>query len=92
MWALEELASREEQERLCLSDGSSGEVSSFTEAICGVFDNGGVSRALDSNGLPIELAIRFKELSNYIDKVPQDAPPQEQIGHPAMLEITRLSS
>ncbi|MCG8449055.1 MAG: hypothetical protein MI725_05685 [Pirellulales bacterium] len=91
VWALEELASREEQERLWLSDGSSGEVSSFTEAICGVFDDGGVSRALDSNQLPNELATRFRDLSKYVDKIPQNAHPQEQIDHPAMKEIVRLS-
>ena len=91
VWALKELASREEQERLWLSDGSSGRVSSFIEAICGVYDDGGVSRALNSNGLPIELATRFKDLSMSIDKVPQEVPPQEQIDHPAMIEIIRLS-
>lgn len=91
VWALEELSSREEQERLWLSDGSSGEVSSFTEAICGVFDDGGISRALDSNELSDELAIRFRELSRLVDKIPQNARPQDQIDHPAMIEIVRLS-
>jgi hypothetical protein len=91
IWALEELSNLEEQKRLWLSDGSSGEVSSFVEAISGVFDDGGVSKALDSNELPQELENRFRELSKHIDMVPQSAPPLEQIEHPAMLEIVRIS-
>ena len=91
IWALEELASRTEQVRLWLSDGSTGEVSSFTEAICGVFDDGGVSRALESDRLTNELATRFKNLETYIGKIPEDLPPQEQIDHPAMKDIAKIS-
>ncbi len=91
IWALDELASRAEQERLWLSDGSSGEVSSLTEAICGVFDDGGVSRALDSNSLPDEFAMRFRALSNYLDKIPEDVHPREQIDHPAMEDVVKVS-
>jgi hypothetical protein len=92
VWSLEELASRVEQEKLWLSDGSSGEVSSFTEAICGVFDDGGVSRALDSGMLPNDLAAKFTELSNRIDKIPHYAAPQEQIDHPIMKDISQLAT
>ena len=89
--ALEELANREEQERLWLSDGSSGEVSSFTEAICGLYDDSGLSRALDSGELSDELSKRFCELSRRIDRMPQDISPQEQIDHPAMKEISIIA-
>ena len=91
IWGLEQLASRSEQERLWLSDGSSGEVSSFTESICGVFDDGGVSRALDTNKLPHSLAAKFRELSKYIDLVPQNVSPQIQIDHPAVAKIAKIS-
>jgi len=90
-WALEELASRDEQERLWLSDGSSGEVSSFTEAICGVFDDGGVSRAIDSGNLSGELAGKFKALETSIRTIPEDVHPKQQIDHPAMKDIAKLS-
>ena len=91
IWALEELSNRAEQERLWLSDGSSGEVSSFTEAICGVFDDGGVSRALDSGKLTSELANKFKSLEKYISEISEEIRPQEQIDHPAMKEVVKIS-
>lgn len=91
LWALRELASREEQERLWLSDGTSGEVSSLTEASCGVFDDGGVARLLDMDGFPSEIASLFKALLMCIKRVPHNAPPREQISHPSMEDVRRIS-
>ncbi len=91
VWGLEELASREEQERLWLANGSTDEMSSFEEVICSVFDDSGVSRALDSGKLSAQLADKFRSLSKLIDKVPQNVPPQQQIDHPAMKAISEIA-
>ena len=61
LWALEELSSREEQSRLWLSDGTSGEVSSFEDAVCEAFD-GGVTKELESGAVPENVSLAFSEL------------------------------
>lgn len=90
IWALEELSSRDDQVRLWLSDGSSGEVSSFAEAICGVFD-GGVSKELESEKVAANLKSSFGRLRALVATIPTDIPPQELIDHPKMEDIRRLS-
>jgi hypothetical protein len=42
--------------------------------------------------LPDDLASKFTELSNRIDKIPQNAAPQEQIDHPIMKDISQLAT
>ena len=88
---LNELSSNEVQERLWLSDGSTGEVSSFEEAICCIFDDGGVTRAMDTKALPNSLASLFTELNVLIDKIPSNVHPRVVIDHPAMKEITKIA-
>ncbi len=90
VWALEELSNRNEQTRLWLSDGSSGEVSSFSEAVCVVFD-GGVTMALDSGEIPTPLNSLFTELRNLIKKIPADVHPDKVINHPLMSDVRRVS-
>ncbi len=89
---LTQLSQRNEQIRLWLSDGTSGEVSSFTEAICGIYDDGGVSRALESEALIGALADSFTELRKLIAEIPENAPPLEIMNHPAMKRIGKLAS
>jgi hypothetical protein len=88
---LNELCSRDLQERLWLSDGSSGEVSSFEEAICSIFDDGGVTRALESGRLPSDLGKKFGELNKLIDKIPNNVHPSVIINHPAMEKIRTIA-
>ena len=92
IWCLEELASRKKQERLWLSDCSSGEVSSFEETVCQLFDDSGVSRELRSGKLRLVFPKRFcdclEKIDAHIGKVPQQQPPLEIINHPEM-EIIR---
>ncbi|MBC8327158.1 MAG: hypothetical protein H8E31_00240 [Planctomycetes bacterium] len=49
-WNLEELASREEQERVWLGH-SDKEMSSIEEAACGLLDDSGLAQALDDGDL-----------------------------------------
>jgi hypothetical protein len=88
---LNELSNRERQEQLWLSDGSSGEVSSFTEAICGVFDDSGVTRGIESGAISGSTAALFNELKALISKIPEDVPPEETINNPLMIEVRRVS-
>lgn len=89
-WSLEELASIEEQKRLWLG-ASTGEMSSFEEACCGVFDDSGVTRALDKGFLlqnyGSEIVGQFESLNASIQKVPSNLKPSDLIDLPLMDEI-----
>lgn len=89
-WSLEELALLEEQKRLWLGTSLS-EISSFEEACCGVFDDSGVTRAMD-NGFMLEsygseIVRQFDSLSALIRKVPSNLKPSDLIGLPILVEI-----
>ena len=90
LWALEELSSREEQSRLWLSDGTSGEVSSFEEAVCEAFD-GGVTKELESGAVPENVSLAFSELRSPILKMPASVPTSQIIDHPIMSRIRTKS-
>lgn len=93
-WSLEELASVDEQRRLWLGRAK-GEMSSFEEACCGVFDDSRLGLALERGGLRerygAEVADRFERLSVLTGKVPLDLWPDEQIDLPVMAEIRSLA-
>lgn len=84
---LNELSSKKLQERLWLSDGPNGDVSSFDEAICRIFDDGGVTRAMESQALPANLLSIFERLNTLIDKVPNNIHPKNIIEDPGLREI-----
>lgn len=90
IWALEELADRDEQERLWLSDGSSGEVSSFTEVVCATFD-GGVNSELESGNAEEPVRSLFLKLRSLLKKLPENAAPQQLIDDPQMEEVRKTS-
>lgn len=90
IWSLEELSNRDEQIRLWLSDGSPGEVSSFSKAVCGVFDSG-TEKALDSREIPIPIALLFQELRSLIKKLPAHSRPIDKINHPLMSDVRKVS-
>lgn len=91
---LQELASREVQERLWVQ-GNGDEMSSFTEAICSVFDDAGVSRAMDSGVLQTyfspEFCSKMRDLDRLVGVVPEDAAPEEVIASPEMERIRTLA-
>jgi hypothetical protein len=93
-WSLEELASVEVQQRLWLGD-SLGEASSFQEAICGVFDDSGLGRAMESGWIAErfgnDITSKVAELGTLVDKVPPNLPPREIIGLPLMADVRRVS-
>lgn len=92
---LKELASKDLQVRLWLQ-GSDNLMSSFEEAICGAFDDAGLTRAIDSGFLSKnysdELCQMVNQLNTAVDKIPAMIAPQQVIDHPAMAEIRALSS
>ena len=94
-WRLEELASRIEQERLWMGRTDS-EMSSFEEARCGLFDDAGVMRALESGSLrkthSEELCLKFMALHELLKKLPENARPEDVIAHPRMAEVRSLAA
>lgn len=91
---LRELASEELQKKLWLY-GNENQMSSFTEAICGVFDDARLTRALETgyleNHFSSELCQKVKKLDQMINLVPEDLPPEQIINHPKMGVIRALS-
>lgn len=92
--ALDELSSIESQRRLWKSSGPS-EVSSFTEAVEGFWDDSGLGDALEQKrdtglGVPAETALRA--LSAAIDKVHGDnRAPDDVINDSLMNEVRKLA-
>jgi hypothetical protein len=97
LWSLEELASKSEQERLWDGPSDSKEISSFTEAVCGVFDDAGITRALEKGYLKShfssDLCQKVQELDALISHVPHyGVAPREVIEHPGMTKIRKVAS
>ena len=92
--SLEELSSKELQEKLWLN-GDENRISSFTEACCGIFDDAGLSRAVETGYLEKyfsrELCHKVDKLDWLLDKIQEDLPPKEIIRHPEMDEVRVLS-
>lgn len=63
------------------------EISSFTEAICGLFDDSGLMRALDRDEICEPLKGMFLRLDRLIDQVPENENPKIIISHPAMQDV-----
>lgn len=91
VYGLEQLANRATQERLWLSDGTSGEVSSYDEVIYKIFGNSGVRRSLERDELPPDLTILFSRLNRLLKKIPQDIAPLEIMDHPLMKDVKQVS-
>ena len=79
---LHELSDRARQEALWVN--GINEMSSFSEAICEVFDDSGLMRALEKDEVASPLRDMFLRLDSLIEHVPEDAKPEDVISHPAM--------
>jgi hypothetical protein len=92
---LRELASLDLQIRLWL-DGEDDQMSSFTEAICKVFDDSGLTRIVEANELkkyfPDEICSRINNLDRLINCVPEFAEPHEIVEHPEMNQIRLVAA
>lgn len=95
-WGLEELASEKEQERLWLGNAD-GEMSSFEEAVCNIFDDSGLSKTLESKTssekYPAEFTSLVGNLSQAIGHVDSNnIKPKELIDSDAMAEVRESAS
>jgi hypothetical protein len=92
--SLEELSDKELQEKLWLHGDENG-ISSFTEACCGLFDDAGLSRAVETGYLEKyfskELCHKVDKLEWLLDKISEYLPEEEIIKHPKMDEVRVLS-
>ena len=91
---LEELASKNLQEQLWLH-GNKNKMSNFTEAICGIFDDARLTRALETgyieNNFSGKLFLTAKKLDQLIGLIPENLPPKKIIKHPKMFKVRFLS-
>jgi len=75
--------------------GGEDEMSSFTEAVCTVFDDAGATRAMESGYLrknySLEFCCNMDELDRLVGLVPDSSAPEETMEHPEM-ESIRLAS
>ena len=89
---LEELSDFALQDRLW-SGRAKGEMSSFDEAVCCVFDNGQITKMLDKQQLPQALHELFTELDQAVTKVFDANPHPAFVQHePAMKQVRELAS
>lgn len=89
--SLEELASRDIQERRWTA--SEGEVSSFVEAVEGLFDDSGLGLALERDQDTFDPRARalFTELDKSIAALDPYAPPADLINDERMGDVRRLA-
>jgi hypothetical protein len=93
--SLRELSDRKEQERLWFSTGAGGsDVSSFTEAFCGLFDDTGLGDNLDkgTTGLGSAADAALEQLYVELRNVDQRAGPKEIIESGEMKRIRELAA
>ena len=92
---LHELADEGEQRRLWLSTGPP-EVSSFVEALCGLYDDTGLGQALERRGeTPVfgaEIDRSLIELHEVTTWVDQRSAPEELLAHPSMKVVRSLAA
>jgi hypothetical protein len=90
IWALEELADKDTQMKLWTGN-TIGEMGSFDEAVCGVFDDSDLGRQLDkgeaSSQLSPEIFAKAVELRRLIQLVPRLEAPLVMIETPEMQAI-----
>jgi len=87
---LTELSDREVQIKLWIHGDEDG-MSSFTEAICGIFDDGGVTRAIEAGLISEPLLGLFRQLDALIDEIPEHAKPSVIIKHPVMPKVKSVA-
>lgn len=95
MEGLEELSDREEQIKLWWH-GNEKNMSSFSEAICAVFDDAGISRAMENGYLcsnfSQQLCQKISALDHAVNLIPENENPQDIINHPRMDNVRLLAS
>lgn len=96
VWGLEALSDKTFQKRVWANiDNVDGEMSSFVEAICHLFDGTDLGRQLDRNQqldhISPENRGKLVRLRGLVGSMPHSGSPLDIIGHPAMEDIRKLS-
>ena len=93
-WSLQELSDKELQENLWLGK-IDGKMSSFSEAVCRVFDDSGLDIALKSkaqcNSISTAAIAKLLELGQLVDNVSGMMSPEDILSHPLMNQIRKVS-
>jgi hypothetical protein len=91
---LRQLANEDQQRALWIY-GDEKRMSSFTEAMCYVFDASGLSKALDSGYAKTHLSPplyeKIRQLRKLIHEVPENTPPIEIVEHPKFKMIRQIA-
>lgn len=69
-----------------------GGMSSFTEAICNVFDDSGLAVLINEDGLEEPYLSKFNELGSLLRQIPEHDAPEDIINHPNMKEVQKVSN
>jgi hypothetical protein len=89
-WTLEELADKEMQEQLWMGKVA-GEMSTLDECQCGIFDDSGLSVALESSepieGFTIEMRAAAENLRKLLSKLPQTGNDVDALNSPNMPDV-----
>ena len=92
--ALRELSDANYQAALWTGE-SEGEQSSFTEAVCVLFDDSGLARALDSGSLEMTysdaLCLRARQLRKLVALVDDTGTPEQTLNHPKMIDLRKTA-
>jgi len=91
---LEEFADKDLQERLWLH-GDRNEMSTFEEACSRVFDDSGLTRAVESGYLKENysesLCKKIRDFDQLLNVLPVNAKPEEVIHHPKMKDVRQMA-
>lgn len=90
MDGLDELSNPILQRKLWIGDDKES-MSSFTEVICEIFDDSGLSRAIESNYVPEPFLSQFLKLGELVREIPEDDYPEEIMKHPKMNSVKIIS-
>ena len=99
-WCLEELASREWQETVWLAKRE-GVMSTFDEAVCGVFDDARLTRAIESGHLRKHHPVAFCDKVDALDRAIsaiyavselRKCMPEDMLDHSEMERMRRLAA
>jgi hypothetical protein len=89
-WRLEELADKEMQEQLWMGK-IAGEMSTFDECQCGIFDDSGLSLAMEANepveGFTKEMRAAAENLERLLSKLPQTGNDLDALNSPKMPDV-----
>lgn len=96
MDVLKELSADPDYQVLLWSGGIEGEHASFTEAVCGLFNDSGLGRELDTGLVDKKYSTTLCQLARYLRSLLKDIDgcwePEKIVSHSAMTTVREIAS